>query len=151
MFPNTGGPMWPTVCFRCINLIQYGKSPPSSSGLGQWVFSPLISGSNPDGGTTLSLNLASKIVVLVAKSSISVYYMNMNSYSCCTYDKQGFKQVTSLSSLLKIVGEESRLKILCILNDGQHCVCEIEEHVRSISKSDFPSLKRFKRCRAYKG
>jgi DNA-binding transcriptional ArsR family regulator len=27
------------------------------------------------------------------------------------------------------VGEESRLKILCILRQGQHCVCEIMEHV----------------------
>jgi len=42
----------------------------------------------------------------------------MNSYSC---------RVASLSSLLKLVGEESRLKILCILKQGQHCVCEIEK------------------------
>ncbi|OGD83571.1 hypothetical protein A2165_03975 [Candidatus Curtissbacteria bacterium RBG_13_40_7] len=37
--------------------------------------------------------------------------------------------MTSLSSLLKLVGETSRLKILCILRRGQHCVCEIEDHV----------------------
>lgn len=55
--------------------------------------------------------------------------MNMDSYSCCIPDKHEFKQVISLSSLLKIVGEESRLKILCILKQGQHCVCEIEEHL----------------------
>jgi len=53
----------------------------------------------------------------------------MSSYSCCTKDKQEFKQVVTLSALLKLVGEESRLKILCILRNGQHCVCEIEEHV----------------------
>jgi ArsR family transcriptional regulator len=53
----------------------------------------------------------------------------MSSYSCCIPDKHEFKQITSLSSLLKLVGEESRLKILCILKQGQHCVCEIEEHV----------------------
>lgn len=53
----------------------------------------------------------------------------MGSYNCCTPDKHDFKQVTSLSSLLKLVGEENRLKILCILKQGQHCVCEIEEHV----------------------
>ena len=53
----------------------------------------------------------------------------MSSYSCCVPDKQEFKQITSLSSLLKLIGEESRLKILCILKQGQHCVCEIEEHV----------------------
>lgn len=53
----------------------------------------------------------------------------MSSYNCCQPDKHEFGQVTSLSSLLKLVGEESRLKILCILKQGQHCVCEIEEHV----------------------
>lgn len=56
--------------------------------------------------------------------------MNMGSYDCCKSDKREFKQVSSLSSLLKLVGEESRLKILCILRGGQHCVCEIEKHVK---------------------
>ena len=55
--------------------------------------------------------------------------MNMGSYNCCTPDKHEFKEATSLSSLLKLVGEENRLKILCILKQGQHCVCEIEKHV----------------------
>jgi ArsR family transcriptional regulator len=35
----------------------------------------------------------------------------------------------TLSSLLKVVSEESRLKLLCILRKGKHCVCEMEEHV----------------------
>lgn len=34
-----------------------------------------------------------------------------------------------MSGLLKIVSEESRLKLLCILRQGEHCVCEIMEHV----------------------
>lgn len=53
----------------------------------------------------------------------------MGSYSCCVPDKKDFKKIASLVYLLKLVGEESRLKILCILKKGQHCVCEIEEHV----------------------
>lgn len=52
----------------------------------------------------------------------------MGSYNCCKSDKQEYSQVNALSALLKLVGEESRLKILCILRQGQHCVCEIEEH-----------------------
>lgn len=55
--------------------------------------------------------------------------MNMSSYNCCKSDQQEYDQVNSLSALLKLVGEESRLKILCILRQGQHCVCEIEQHV----------------------
>lgn len=55
--------------------------------------------------------------------------MNMNSYRCCLPSKLEYKQMSSLSSLLKLIGEESRLKILCILKQGQHCVCEIQKHV----------------------
>lgn len=55
--------------------------------------------------------------------------MNMSSYSCCSPSSSESKQVTTLSGLLKIVSEESRLKLLCILRQGEHCVCEIMEHV----------------------
>ena len=55
--------------------------------------------------------------------------MNMSSYSCCSSKSSESKKVTSLSSLLKIVSEESRLKLLCILRKGKHCVCELMEHV----------------------
>jgi len=54
--------------------------------------------------------------------------MNMGSYNCCSPDKQEFIKVASLSSLLKLVAEESRLKLLCVLRQGRHCVCEIVEH-----------------------
>lgn len=53
----------------------------------------------------------------------------MNSYSCCSSKSNETKQVSSLSSLLKIVSEESRLKLLCMLRNGSHCVCELMEHV----------------------
>ncbi len=55
--------------------------------------------------------------------------MNMSSYSCCSSKSIESKQITSLSSLLHIVSEESRLKLLCILQKGSHCVCEMMEHV----------------------
>ena len=56
--------------------------------------------------------------------------MNMGSYSCCSVNKKEYKQVSSLSLTLKLVAEESRLKILCILKRGQHCVCELIEHTK---------------------
>ena len=64
--------------------------------------------------------------------------MNMGSYNCCKSDKRECDQVTSLSALLKLVGEESRLNILCILRRGQHCVCEIEQHV-NLSQCPVPN------------
>jgi len=36
--------------------------------------------------------------------------------------------VSNLSSLLKLIGEESRLKLLCLLRQEEHCVCEMLEH-----------------------
>lgn len=54
--------------------------------------------------------------------------MNMSSYNCCNPNSSEFKQISHLSSLLKLVGEESRLKLLCLLRQGEHCVCEMLEH-----------------------
>jgi len=55
--------------------------------------------------------------------------MNMHSYSCCDSKSSEAKQIPQLSSLLRIVAEESRLKILCLLRHGEHCVCELIEHL----------------------
>lgn len=54
--------------------------------------------------------------------------MNMCSYSCCSPSSKEAKQIISLSSFLKLVSEESRLKLLCILRKGEHCVCELMGH-----------------------
>ncbi len=53
----------------------------------------------------------------------------MGSYSCCSLSANSSKKVSSLSNLLRLVSEESRLKLLCILQNGKHCVCELMEHV----------------------
>lgn len=54
--------------------------------------------------------------------------MNMRSYNCCLPSEREYCQISSLSLLLKLIAEPSRLKILCILRNGTHCVCELEEH-----------------------
>lgn len=53
----------------------------------------------------------------------------MGSYKCCTPVSTESNQVSDLSALLKIVSEKSRLKLLCVLKQGELCVCEIMEHV----------------------
>jgi len=55
--------------------------------------------------------------------------MNMSSYSCCSPHSNEASKVTKTSSLLKVVSEESRLQLLCILRSGEHCVCELMDHV----------------------
>ena len=51
-------------------------------------------------------------------------------FNCCNPSKIQSQNVTSLSSILKLTSEQTRLKILCILKDGRHCVCEIEAHIK---------------------
>lgn len=54
----------------------------------------------------------------------------MSSYKCCTSDDSKSKKVEDLSVLLKIVSENSRLQILCILQTDEHCVCELMEETK---------------------
>ena len=56
-------------------------------------------------------------------------HMNMNSYDCCTSKSFESQKIASISSLLQIVAEESRLKLLCLLRKGKHCVCEMTDHL----------------------
>jgi len=56
--------------------------------------------------------------------------MNMHSYDCCSKISQKSKKVVELSALLKIVSENSRLQILCILQKDEHCVCELIEETK---------------------
>ena len=55
--------------------------------------------------------------------------MNMGSYNCCSLTTQEHKNIISQLSILKLVAEESRLKILCILHKGKHCVREMIDHL----------------------
>lgn len=56
--------------------------------------------------------------------------MNMGSYECCSSTGLGLKKIRELSTLLKLVSDNSRLQILCILKNSEHCVCELMEETR---------------------
>lgn len=56
--------------------------------------------------------------------------MNMCSYECCHVGKEEIRDVKKLSTLLKIVSDNSRLQLLCMLNNGEHCVCQLMEHLK---------------------
>ncbi len=61
--------------------------------------------------------------------------MNMSSYKCCN-PVTGPSEITSLASTLKTISEPNRLRILCTLEKGgEHCVCELIEHIQGISQS----------------
>ena len=46
----------------------------------------------------------------------------------CTNKKISL-EFKNLSKFFKVIGEENRLKILCLLKDGERCVCEIYENL----------------------
>jgi len=48
----------------------------------------------------------------------------MSNPKCCN-NKKSTKDLNQTINFLKIIAEENRLKILCLLRDGEHCVCEI--------------------------
>lgn len=58
----------------------------------------------------------------------------MHSYSCGSTSGLGSKKIAHLSNILKLVSDESRLKLLCMLTKSEHCVCELMEQV-SLSQS----------------
>lgn len=45
----------------------------------------------------------------------------------CSSSKELTKEFANLAKFLRVIGEDNRLRILCILKDGERCVCEIEE------------------------
>jgi DNA-binding transcriptional ArsR family regulator len=48
----------------------------------------------------------------------------------CCCDNQKIEGVREAVGLLKVIAEENRLRILCILKKEERCVCEIIEHLK---------------------
>ncbi|MDD5696577.1 MAG: metalloregulator ArsR/SmtB family transcription factor [Candidatus Pacebacteria bacterium] len=54
--------------------------------------------------------------------------------SNCCKNKKLLKGTRQTVELLKVIAEENRLRILCILKNGEQCVCKIVENL-GISQS----------------
>lgn len=63
-----------------------------------------------------------------------VSYMNMGSYVCCSGSRISAERYSAVAMILKTVSEESRMKLLCLLCQGEHCVGEMMTHL-SMSQS----------------
>lgn len=46
---------------------------------------------------------------------------------CCTKDSQKSKAIDSIANFIRVLDEPNRLRILCLLKHGEHCVCDIFE------------------------
>lgn len=68
----------------------------------------------------------------------------MISHPCV--QKTDIKKFNNLSSFLKVISEENRLQILCLLKRGELCVCEIYENLglsQNLTSSHLKVLKDF--------
>ncbi len=77
----------------------------------------------------------------------------MHSYKNCCLEKENFKKITCLCSLLKIVSDKNRLKILFTLERGSCCVCEVVESLdipQSLVSHHLSALKKEKLVQARK-
>ena len=43
----------------------------------------------------------------------------------CCYDKKSIEEIAITADFLRVIAEDNRLKILCLLKKGEKCVCEI--------------------------
>ena len=55
--------------------------------------------------------------------------MNMNSYKCCDKSSLEESKIFSQLSLLKLLADKNRLKMLCILSSDSHTVTELVDHL----------------------
>jgi ArsR family transcriptional regulator len=64
---------------------------------------------------------------------------------CCASKKMS-NDFSNLSKLLKVISEDNRLRILCLLKGGERCVCEIYENLdisQNLASSHLRVLKNF--------
>ncbi|MDD4830588.1 MAG: metalloregulator ArsR/SmtB family transcription factor [Candidatus Pacebacteria bacterium] len=47
---------------------------------------------------------------------------------CCKNSRRK-EEIAQIAAILKLLAEENRLKILCILKDGEHCACQVIKHL----------------------
>jgi len=47
----------------------------------------------------------------------------------CCQNSQKEEEIARIAEILKLLAEENRLKIICILKSGEHCACKIIEHL----------------------
>lgn len=60
----------------------------------------------------------------------------MRSCNCLKTMSINSKNIEETAKLLKLLSEPNRLRILCVLNNGEeHCVCEFEDHLPDVSQS----------------
>lgn len=66
-------------------------------------------------------------------------------FKCCAKDSTDIKDVSKTYNFLRAIADPNRLKILCILQGGSKCVCEIVPAVGISDKLASHHLKQLKK------
>lgn len=53
----------------------------------------------------------------------------MRSYNCCQIKRFDFDEIDKKAHFFRFICESSRVKILNLLKENRHCVCEIMNHL----------------------
>jgi len=47
----------------------------------------------------------------------------------CCKNKKSIAEISQVAAFLKVISEENRLKILCLLKENEKCVCDIWQYL----------------------
>jgi ArsR family transcriptional regulator len=47
----------------------------------------------------------------------------------CCKNKKSIAEISQIAEFLKVISEENRLKILCLLKENEKCVCDIWQYL----------------------
>lgn len=66
-------------------------------------------------------------------------------FTCCAKKIEDVRDVSQVYTFLRVIADPNRLKILCILQGGAKCVCEIVLAIRISDKLASHHLKQLKK------
>jgi ArsR family transcriptional regulator len=69
----------------------------------------------------------------------------------CCQDNHRKEEIAKTAVILKLLAEENRLKIICILKSGGRCACEIINHLGLPQNLVSHHLKKLKKARLIQG
>lgn len=61
--------------------------------------------------------------------SVDITVVDIMKTAPCCKGKKAATDIANAAEFLKTVGEENRLRILCLLQQGERCVCEIWQYL----------------------
>lgn len=87
------------------------------------------------------------IFIIIISILIDIIFIDYNMDPKCCKDKKSIAKLLKVVEFLKVISDENRLKILCLLRNGEKCVCEIWQYFelpQNLTSHHLKVLKNFK-------